>query len=169
MGKNKEKAAGEGSARAGSEIAPLRDWAPLAEWAPFRELGRLSRMMDELFGGFAARAPALPRWTPAIEVAETPDQYAVTVELPGARREDVHLELQDDVLTIRGEKRSEREEKDEKRHWVERSYGSFSRSFSLPANADGARVRASFKDGVLTVEIPKREEAKAKVIDIKSG
>jgi len=134
----------------------------LRNWNPFREWG-LGRLLEES----PAERRAF-RWSPACEVAENDASFVVTVELPGAKREDVQLEVHDDVLSIRGEKKSEREEKNEKRHYVERSYGSFTRSFTLPANADAERVKASFKEGVLTVEIPKTEVAKPRVIDIKS-
>ena len=137
------------------EFGLLRNWNPFREWG----LGRL-------FEETPAERRAF-RWSPACEVAENDGSYVVTVELPGAKREDVQLEIHDDVLSIRGEKKSEREEKNEKRHYVERSYGSFTRSFTLPANADADRIKASFKEGVLTVEIPKTEAAKPRVIDIK--
>jgi HSP20 family protein len=125
---------------------------------------RLPRLFDELFASQAAR-PA--RWSPALDVAEDEGKYVITLELPGCSKDDVHVEVQDDVMTIRGEKRSEREEKKEQRRWVERSYGSFSRSFTLPANAVAERVNASFKDGVLTVELPKGEAAKPKAIPVR--
>ncbi|HTY19724.1 MAG TPA: Hsp20/alpha crystallin family protein [Myxococcota bacterium] len=138
------------------ELGLLRGWNPFREWG-------LARLFED--------APAERRafrWSPACEVAENDGAYVVTVELAGAKREDVQLEIHDDVLSIRGEKKSEREEKGEKRHYVERSYGGFTRSFTLPANADADRIKASFKEGVLTVEIPKTEVAKPRVIDIKS-
>ena len=118
-----------------------------------------------MFGRPARRGQLLP----AIDVSEDDGNYVVTAELPGVKREDVNVELEEDVLTIRGEKRSEREEKKEKRRFVERSYGTFSRSFTLPANADPERVSAAFKDGVLTVTIGKRPEAKPRVVDIKAS
>ncbi|MEN8160261.1 MAG: Hsp20/alpha crystallin family protein, partial [Myxococcota bacterium] len=99
---------------------------------------------------------------------EDEKNFIVTAELPGTKREDVTVELEDDLLTIRGEKRNEREEKKEKRRFVERSYGTFSRSFTLPANANADKVSASFKDGVLTVLIGKRPESKPRVVNIKS-
>jgi len=95
------------------------------------------------------------------------DKYVITAEVPGAGKDDVTLEVHDNVLTLRGEKRSEREEKKEQVRYVERSYGSFSRSFTLPSNADANRVTADFKDGVLRVEVPKAAEAKPKVISIR--
>jgi HSP20 family protein len=148
------------------ERTPTR-WDPFEEldifrgWSPFRELGwpRLSRALER--GG---RAVLLP----AVDIAEDDDRYIVTVEIPGASKNDVTVETDDNVLTIRGEKKSEREEKKEQTRWVERCYGSFTRSFTLPANAQTERVAASFKDGVLTIEVPKRAEAKPRAIAIKS-
>jgi HSP20 family protein len=145
---------------------PFWELDPFERWEPLRELGlaspRLSRWMEEAFGG--ARGGRL---SPAVDVSEDDGKYVVTVELPGTKREDVTVEAHENVLTIRGEKRSEREEKKEQSRWVERTYGSFSRSFTLPANADADRVNASFRDGVLTIEIPKSEAAKPKTIAIK--
>ena len=103
------------------------------------------------------------------EIAEDESQYTVTAELPGVRKDDVHVEMSEGVLSIRGEKRSEREEKKEQRRYVERSYGTFSRSFTLPRDANPDRIDASFKDGVLTLTIPKSEEAKPRTINIKAS
>jgi len=148
-------------------FSELEAWEPLREW-PFREFGppvRLGRMLEELIGARPGRRGQL---APAIDVSEDDGNYVVTVELPGAKKEDVTIECHDRVLTIRGEKKSEREEKKEKTRYIERSFGAFSRSFTLPASADPDRVQASFKDGILTVTIAKSEEAKPKVISIKS-
>jgi HSP20 family protein len=144
----------EKESRALSVFDPFLDaWSPM----------RLSR----LFEGWPGEAMRATRFVPAVDVTEDDDKYIISVEVPGAGKDDVSLEVHDNVLTIRGEKRSEREEKKEHARYIERSYGSFSRSFTLPSNADEARVVASFKDGVLTVEIAKREEAKPKQISIK--
>jgi HSP20 family protein len=105
---------------------------------------------------------------PAVDVRENDQRYAVTVELPGVRKEDVQVELENGMLTIRGEKTSEREEKQEQCRYSERSYGSFSRSFSLPSDADADRLEASFKDGVLSLTIPRIEQVKPRAIAIKS-
>jgi len=121
-------------------------------------------MLEELFGARARRG----QLAPAIDVSEDDANYVVTVELPGAKKEDVTIECHDRVLTIRGEKKSEREEKKEKTRYIERSFGAFSRSFTLPPSADPDRVQANFKDGILTITIAKSEEAKPKVISIKS-
>jgi HSP20 family protein len=144
----------------------LADWRPLFGrdlWSPF--FGREGRnLLEDLWG----RTGAGGRVAPSVDINEDENEYIVTAELPGVRPEDVTVELEDDVLTIRGEKRSEREEKKERRRLVERSYGTFTRSFSLPANADPERVSASFKDGVLTVRIGKRPETKPRTVDIES-
>lgn len=143
-------------------FAELADWRPF--WSPF--LGREGRgLLEELWG----RAGAARVLAPSVDITEDDGNYVVSAELPGTKREDVTVELEDDVLTIRGEKRNEREEKKEKRRFVERSYGTFSRSFTLPANADPERVNAAFKDGVLTVTIGKRPETKPRVVDIKAS
>jgi HSP20 family protein len=141
-------------------------WDPFERWEPLRELGfpsRLSRWMDEAIG-----SGARGRLLPAVDIAEDDGNYVVTAELPGTRREDISVEAGHGVLTIRGEKRSERDEKKERARWIERSYGSFSRSFTLPNDADTGRVNASFREGVLTIEIPKAEESKPRTIAIRS-
>lgn len=148
----------------------------LRRWNPFRDELALPeaflRDWDFPFGRFARRSEEGGRGrgaalSPAVDLSEDDKSYRVTAELPGVRREDVTVELHEDVLTIRGEKKSEREEKKDRTHWIERSYGSFSRSFSLPSNALADQLVASFKDGVLSVEIPKKETAKSRQIAIK--
>jgi HSP20 family protein len=148
-------------------------WDPFEEidlftgWSPFREQGsvpsRLLRLLGEPGGAGVFRG----RFAPAVDIAEDDGRYVVTVELPGSKREDITVEMKDQVLTIRGEKHNEREEKKEQSRWIERSYGSFSRSFTLPANAIADRVKASFDEGVLTIEVPKAEDAKPRTISIK--
>jgi len=134
--------------------------------SPFRRAGASPwRLLDELMGDVQRAGRG---FAPAVDVAESTDEYVVTAELPGAKPADVTVELHEGVLTIRGEKRSERDEQKEHSRYVERVFGSFSRSFSLPQNADGEKVQASFSDGVLTLRIPKREEAKPRTISIQS-
>jgi HSP20 family protein len=145
------------------EVLTVTGWDPFREvglfrgLSPFRDIPRLGGSLPE----------AAARWAPSIDVAEDDDNFVVTVELAGAKKDDVTLEVHDNVLTIRGEKRSEREEKNEQRRYVERCFGSFSRSFTLPTNANGEKVHASYADGVLTVEIPKREESKPRTIAVR--
>jgi HSP20 family protein len=103
-----------------------------------------------------------------MDVAESKDGYTVTAEIPGVSKDDISVECHDNVITIKGEKRDEREETDEHRHYVERSYGSFSRSFRLPPDAS-EDIQASFRDGVLTVVVPKQEEKKPRTVTIKAS
>lgn len=132
--------------------SPFRRAWPAGPW----------RLFDEMLG-----EPARVRgFAPAVDVTETSEEYVVTAELPGTKPEDVTVELHEGVLTIRGEKRLERDEHTEHARYVERTFGSFVRSFSLPQNADGDKIQATFKDGVLRLSLPKREEAKPRTIAI---
>lgn len=148
-----------------SEKTPSR----VTAWDPFAHDDFFSRWPR--FGAMPAVRSMLhdapPAWSPAMDVSENDDAYVITVELAGASKEDVTVEAHENVLTIRGEKRSERNEENEQRKYVERSFGSFSRSFSLPANADADAVEASFDQGVLTVQIAKTQETKPKQISVK--
>ncbi len=140
---------------------PFRDlerWAGLRDWPGLR-VGRLLGELGEPRGGAIV--------SPAVDVTEADDRYVVTAEIPGVKKDDLTLEIQDGVLSIRGEKRSEREETRQKARLLERSYGAFTRAFTLPADAAADKVTASFENGVLKIEIAKRAEAKAKSIAIK--
>ncbi len=145
----------------------------IMEWQPFREVSRLRREMDrfwdQYFGSgrrfFGAKEE---EWLPAVDVAETADQITVKAEVPGMEAKDIDISLTGDVLTIKGEKKSEREEKKENYHLVERSYGSFSRSLRLPAAVEADKIEASYKKGVLTVTCPKQEVVKPKAIKVKT-
>ena len=134
----------------------------LMEWRPFREISRLRREMDRLWDDyFGAGRRGLQ---PMTEVAP-----AVTAEVPGMDAKDINISVTGEVLTIKGEKKSEREEKEENYHLVERSHGSFSRSLVLPAAVDMDKIEAKYDKGVLTVTCPKREEVKPKSIEIKAS
>ena len=139
----------------------------LVRWNPVRELAsmevdRLNRMFSEFYGGFD-RA-----WVPAVDVYENDDhEFVLKAELPAVQREDIAITYDDGVLTLKGERKSEVETSRDTYHRVERQYGSFMRSFTLPATVDAARIQASYKDGVLTIRVPQREEAKPKQIEIK--
>jgi len=144
----------------------------LMEWKPFREVSRLRREMDRLWDEFFGPGrrffrPLEGEWLPAVDVAETPDKVEIKAEVPGMEAKDIDISLTGDVLTIKGEKKSEREEKKESYHLVERSYGSFSRSLRLPAAVNADKIQASYKRGVLTITCPKKEEVKPKAIEIK--
>lgn len=147
---------------------------PLGESGPWRRLIAgwplpwRSRSADEFFRDWPW--PGRGRdFLPAMDVSENDEHYTITVELPGTRKDDVHVEFHEGVLTIRGEKSSERKEKKEHSRYVERCYGSFSRSIPLPADADAEHLDASFKDGVLAIAIPRTEKAKPRSIAIKAA
>jgi len=137
------------------DLDPFRDFFDRPLW--------MARLMDQPLPTAAARVG----WAPAMDVAETREGYRVTMELPGVSRDDISVECNEHVLIIRGEKKSERTEQDEHRHYAERSYGSFTRSLRLPADAD-EDVKATFRDGVLTVEIPRATERRRRVVEIES-
>lgn len=145
---------------------PFRELERFEHWNPFRDLAAGASPFDRLAQLWEERGGRSGLIAPAIDVSESDDHYAVTVEVPGANRDDITVEVENDVLSIRGEKKSEREEKKEQRRWSERTYGSFVRSFRLPPNADGERISASFDNGVLTLEIPKKEGSKPTVISV---
>ncbi len=138
---------------------PFADLETFSRW-PFRGRGRPSRLLEDVWE--AGRS-----FAPAVDISENDSQYTVTAELAGTKKEDVTVELHDGMLTIRGEKRTEHKEEGEKRRHVERTYGTFSRSFSMPVDADPDRIDAQFQDGVLTVTIAKTDVAKPKTVDIK--
>jgi HSP20 family protein len=146
----------------------------LAKWQPFREVSRLRQEMDRLWDDFfgpARRAwrPWSEEWLPAVDVAEAPDKVTVKAEVPGLDPKEIDISLVGDVLTIKGEKKSEREEKKENYHLVERSYGSFARSIRLPAPVNADQIEAKYDKGVLTITCPKQEEVKPKAIEIKTA
>jgi HSP20 family protein len=146
----------------------------LMEWKPFREVSRLRREMDRLwedFFGAGRRAlrPLEAEWAPAVDVSETADKVTIKAEVPGMEPKNLDISLSGDVLTIKGEKKSEHEEKKENYHLVERSYGSFSRSLRLPAAVEAEKIEATYEQGVLTITCPKKEEVRPKPIEIKTA
>jgi HSP20 family protein len=146
----------------------------LIQWRPFREVTRLrnemDRLWDDYFGpGRRAFRPLEEAWMPAVDVAEAADKITVKAEIPGMEAKDIEISMVGDTLSIKGEKKSEREEKDENYHMVERTYGSFNRTMKLPAAVDPDKVEATYKNGVLTVTLPKQEEVKPKAIEIKAS
>jgi HSP20 family protein len=142
---------------------------------PWTGMTSLRREMDRLFDRFLDFGPAWEglevagEWAPKVDLSETKDAYVVRAEIPGVEQKDIQVSLQDQVLTIKGEKAKEKEEKDEHYHRVERSYGAFARSMRLPAAVEASKVTAGFKDGVLTVTLPKTPAAKGTTIPIKAA
>jgi HSP20 family protein len=148
----------------------------MIRWDPFGELrswnDRLSRVIGA--GGDLSRARGdeplqTGTWIPPVDIVEGKDRITLKAELPGFKENQVDLTVEDGVLTIRGERKFEKETGDENFHRVERSYGNFVRSFSLPTNVDQGKITAQFSDGILHVEMPKREETKPKQIKITPG
>jgi len=144
----------------------------LAPWRPFRELERMRREMDHLWDSFFEGRPRrkieeLGEWGPSLDLSETKNDLIVKAEIPGIDPKDIDISLNKDVLTIKGEKRRETEEKEENYHFIERNYGAFARSIRLPREVQNEKINASYKNGVLRVTLPKSEEAKKKEIKIK--
>ena len=136
-------------------------WEPARELASM-EIDRLNRMFSEFYEETFSRA-----WVPAVDIYET-DRHEVVLkaELPDMRREDINVTFENGVLTLKGERKFEQEVKKENFQRIERRHGSFSRSFTLPKTVDAGKISASYKDGVLTIRLPQREEAKPKQIEV---
>lgn len=148
------------------------EWRPLARWSPFREMEDMQRRIDEMFRSLPtlpeAREPlAVAEWAPAVDITEDEKEYLVKAELPEIKKEDVKVTVEDSTLSITGERKAEKEEKNKKYHRIERSYGRFERSFALPDDADPAKVTSHFKDGVLEVHLTKNPAVKPKAVEVK--
>ena len=139
---------------------------------PWVGLGGLRTEMDRLFDRFLDVKfddwPASGEWAPRLDVSETKDAIVVKAEVAGVDPKDIQISLQEQLLTVKGEKHKEKEEKDEHYHRVERSYGAFTRSIRLPVAVDGGKVSAAFKNGLLTITLPKTPAAKGTTIPIKA-
>ena len=137
----------------------------LVRWNPARELAsmeidRLNHMLNDFYGGGRS-------WMPAVDIQETETEYMLKAELPEVRKEDVKVSVENGVLRVEGERKQETEEKGKKFHRVERSYGSFLRTFTVPPDAEESKVAADFKDGILRVHLPKTEKPRPKAIEVK--
>lgn len=139
--------------------------ATLSRWDPFNEMQRLT---DQLFRGWTGGSGEMQNFAPAVDIYEDEGTITVQAQVPGVKAEDVHIDVENNVLTISGERKLEREDKREGYHRIESSYGSFTRSFVLPEAADTEQVEANLSDGVLSVRIPKRPEAAPKRIEVKA-
>ena len=139
---------------------------------PFRELEDMSDRLIRIFARPAVRTNGketltVADWSPTVDISETDGEYLIKAELPEVKKDDVKVTLEDGILTIQGERRREKDEKTTKYHRVERSYGSFVRSFSLPDQVDENGVKAEYRDGMLNLRIPKSEKAKPRAIEVK--
>ncbi len=149
-------------------------WDPLKtgviRWDPMREFEDMAERMNRLVTRNPAgteEALVTADWAPIVDIQETDKEYLIKAELPEVKKEDVKITIKDGVLTVEGERRQEKEEKDKKFHRVERSYGKFVRSFTMPVDADEKSVKADFKEGVLNVHLAKSEAAKPKTVEVK--
>ena len=151
----------------------------LVRWEPVRELTSLQNEMNRLFntffdaptttGGGGGNGGAVRRWIPSMDLVETEEHFVLRADLPGLSEEDVSIELEDNVLTVSGERKAEHEEKKEGFYRVERSFGQFRRSLTLPEGVDADKIAATFDKGVLEVRIPKPEERKPRKVAIQVG
>ena len=146
----------------------------LTRWDPFKEMDDMQKRLSNLFGLAPLRrgdgekeTMTVTEWSPLVDISEDEKEYLIKAELPEVKKEDVKVTVEKGVLTITGERKFEKEEKDKRYHRIERSYGSFLRSFTLPDEADESKVNAEFKDGVLWVHLHKNEKARPKSIEVK--
>jgi HSP20 family protein len=146
---------------------------PVDQWDPFKELEVMENRLGMLFGRLpvnrtlAQEALAPTQWVPLVDITEDTKEYVVTAELPELKKEEVKVSAGNGVLSISGQRRVEKESKEKKFHRIERAYGSFSRSFTIPEGTDTTKVTAEFKDGVLKVRLPKNNKVAPKAVQVK--
>jgi HSP20 family protein len=144
----------------------------LTKWDPFKDLlslqDRMNRLFDESVRNVKPGDEALSSaiWSPAVDIYETDDEVVVKAELPEVNQKDIDIQIESNTLTLRGERKFNKETKKENFHRIERAYGSFSRSFTLPGTIDQEKISADYKDGILKISMPKREETRPKQIKV---
>jgi HSP20 family protein len=144
----------------------------ITRWDPFRDLSILQERMNRVFEDAAVRGwkdhepSATTSWSPAVDIYETDSEIMVQAELPGVDRKDIALQLENNVLTLKGDRRFEKETNQDNYHRIERSYGGFSRVFTIPTIVDEDKIRADYRDGILKIALPKKEQVKVKQIKI---
>ncbi len=148
----------------------------LARWNPFQELEELENRMASMYGRWPRRrgdsgeeTMTVAEWAPLVDIIEENNEYLVRAELPGLTRSDIKVTMENSVLTVTGERKLEKEEKGRRYHRIERAYGNFARSFTLPEDADSSKINANFRDGLLEIHVAKGEQAKPKQIEVKVG
>ncbi|MCM8765955.1 MAG: Hsp20/alpha crystallin family protein [Candidatus Omnitrophica bacterium] len=150
----------------------LIKWRPKEDWDPVREFAELEEEMSRFFDfpllrwHFGKHSPKEKVWSVPLDIYETKDAVVVKADLPGMKKNEINVSIHGDVLTISGEKKKEEEVKDKHLHRIERFYGTFQRSINLPSYVDTSKIKASYKEGVLEISLPKTEEAKAKEIKV---
>jgi len=144
----------------------------LTRWDPFRDLvtlqDRMNRLFDESVRNVRTGDEALSSatWSPAVDIYETDSEVVLKAELPEVNQKDIDIQVENNTLTLRGERKLDKETKQENFHRIERAYGIFSRSFTLPSTVDQERIKADYRDGILRISLPKREESKPKQIKV---
>ena len=142
----------------------------LVKWNPWFEIEDMFNRYDRAVGlprSGGQEVMAAGDWSPRVDIVENENEFVIKAEIPEVKKEDVKVSVDNGVLTLKGERKQETEEKGKKFHRVERYYGSFARSFTLPENVDESKVKATFKDGMLSLQVPKTEKAKPKSIEVK--
>ena len=150
----------------------LIKWQGKNEWDPFRDLLSIQNEMNKLFDSSVSKS--LDRkdvfdggfWAPAVDIHDEKDSYLIKADLPGVKQNEIDISVDDDTLTLKGDRKVEKEEKDKNYYRSERVYGAFQRSFALPSSVDATKIAANYKDGVLEIRIPKTEEVKKKQIKV---
>jgi len=158
-------------------MSMIDKWSPFRfspTWDPWREMEEMRNQFNKLLRERQllrkegdSEALEVTEWLPVVDITEDTKEYTVKAELPGLAKENVKVTVENGVLVIAGERKEEKEEKDKKHHRIERSYGSFRRSFALPEDSSGEKVTADFKDGVLKIHLPKDQTAKPKSVEVK--
>ena len=154
---------------------PIERWRP--KWdlmrSPFQEFGRMEDEMERVFGrlfrGWPWRAAEATGWAPAVDMTERDDEIVLRADLPGLEQKDIEVNVHDGMITVKGERKEEREAKEKGYHYSERSFGAFVRTLPLPSGIDADKVRATFKNGVLEVHVPRTRESKGKKIEVKAA
>lgn len=147
-------------------MAIVRWWDPMRDLSSIQE--KMNQLFEDTFSRTRGRDEALGKgmWTPAVDIFETEDAVVVKAEIPGVERDQIAVEIKDGILTLHGERKFEKEVKEENYHRIERAYGTFHRSFSLPSSVEQDKISAKFNEGVLEVTLPKKERAKPKQIKV---
>ncbi|MDQ7837587.1 MAG: Hsp20/alpha crystallin family protein [Thermodesulfobacteriota bacterium] len=144
---------------------------PIVKWEPFRDLlslqDRMNRLFEESLGRTGKREELIQgSWAPPVDIYETAEAIVIQADLPGLNQEDIRVEMKDNTLVLSGERRFQKDVKQENYHRIERSYGVFNRSFALPASLEADKIKARFSNGILEIIVPKQEEAKPKQIKV---
>ncbi len=153
--------------KGGIEMFDLIPWRDRSELSTLRR--EIDSIFDRFFEGWPFRTTAGRQWIPSVDISETTKEIIVRAELPGMDPKDIDISIQGNLLTLRGERRQEKEEEGENYHRIERSFGAFSRTLQLPAEVDLEKVNATYKDGVLKITLPKTEAAGVRKIEVKTA